>query len=204
MNITGVNTTQVLSNLQNEKTISNAFKTPRDYKKYLADEYECLRSKDYSVAIDPSLLSQAMGDDKTKEWLEFNLSLIPSCYEKTKSFVESNGSKLLSYQTTFNADGSITTETCSQSEVDPGTEKARKELEERIEKRREEKRSEQKKAAERAEEKKLEEKNAPNSSTVSATGTDIWDVTEKIVSGISNTNMVSSAGTIVVGFDTKI
>ncbi len=40
---------------------------------------------------------------------------------------------------------------CTQDEVDPGTEKARKELEERLEKRKEEKRAEEKKTEDKME-----------------------------------------------------
>ena len=36
----------------------------------------CIRDRDYSVNINSSLLSKAMGDEKTKQWLEYNLSLI--------------------------------------------------------------------------------------------------------------------------------
>lgn len=42
MNITGVNAQPVLSILQNEKSSSGYYKTSREYKKHLTDEYECL------------------------------------------------------------------------------------------------------------------------------------------------------------------
>ena len=44
----------------------------------------------------------------------------------------------------------------AEVEADPGTEKTRKELQERLEKKREEKKAEEKKAAEKAEEQKVQ------------------------------------------------
>ncbi len=55
------------------------------------------------------------------------------------------GCKVLSVTDTINGYDSITEEVLVTDEVDPGTEKARKELEERLEKRKEEKRAEEKK-----------------------------------------------------------
>ena len=67
-----------------EKTQSKTYGSARDYKKYLTEKYDCLRSKEYGVKINSSLLSKAMGDEKTKEWLEENLSAIPSAVEKSQ------------------------------------------------------------------------------------------------------------------------
>lgn len=84
-------------------------------------------------------MSKALGDEKTAEWLEYNLSLIPECVEKMKSAAAARGSKLVSCSITINGYDSITSETCTRSEADPGTEKARKQLEERLENIKEEK-----------------------------------------------------------------
>ena len=86
-----------------------------------------------------------MGDEKTKQWLEYNLSLIPKTIEQSRAYVAARGAKILSYSITINGYDSITEEVLVTDEVDPGTEKARKELEERLEKRKEEKRAEEKK-----------------------------------------------------------
>ncbi len=86
-----------------------------------------------------------MGDEKTKQWLEYNLSLIPESIEKLKAAQSARGCKVLSVTDTINGYDSITEEVLVTDEVDPGTEKARKELEERLEKRKEEKRAEEKK-----------------------------------------------------------
>ena len=55
------------SNTQNagSKT-GRTYKNAHEYKNYLTQKYDCLRSKDYSVNINSSLLSEAMGDEKDK------------------------------------------------------------------------------------------------------------------------------------------
>ena len=169
-----------------EKTQSKTYGSARDFKKYLTEKYDCLRSKEYGVKINSSLLSKAMGDEKTKEWLEYNLALIPETIEKMKSMQAARGCKVLSCTVKINGYDSMTEEVLVTDEADPGTEKARKELEERLEKKKEEKKAEEKKAAERAEEKRLEEQQAEKEATekmttVSATGTDIKAVTDKII-----------------------
>ena len=92
-----------------------------------------------------------MGDEKTKQWLEYNLSLIPESIEKLKAAQSARGCKVLSVTDTINGYDSITEEVLVTDEVDPGTEKARKELEERLEKRKEEKRAEEKKTEDKME-----------------------------------------------------
>ena len=81
MAVTGIGTyasyTNSYGNTQNagNKT-GRTYKNAHEYKNYLTQKYDCLRSRDYSVNINSSLLSEAMGDEKTKQWLEYNLSLI--------------------------------------------------------------------------------------------------------------------------------
>lgn len=149
-----------------------------------------------------------MGDEKTKEWLEENLSAIPSAVEKTKAQVAARGAKILSYEISIDGYDSMSAQLCTQVEADPGTEKTRKELQERLEKKREEKKAEEKKAAEKAEEKRLEEIKAEKETTekmtiVSATGTDIKAVTDKIIIAISNPSDLSKGGVLFAGFDAK-
>ena len=154
MAVTGIGTyssyTNSYGNTQNagNKT-GRTYKNAHEYKNYLTQKYDCLRSRDYSVNINSSLLSKAMGDEKTKQWLEYNLSLIPESIEKLKAAQSARGCKVLSVTDTINGYDSITEEVLVTDEVDPGTEKARKELEERLEKRKEEKRAEEKKAEEK-------------------------------------------------------
>ena len=156
MAVTGIGTyasyTNSYGNTQNagNKT-GRTYKNAHEYKNYLTQKYDCLRSRDYSVNINSSLLSEAMGDEKTKQWLENNLSLIPESIEKLKAAQSARGCKVLSVTDTINGYDSITEEVLVTDEVDPGTEKARKELEERLEKRKEEKRAEEKKTEDKME-----------------------------------------------------
>lgn len=137
-----------------EKTHSNT----REYRNYLTEKYKCLKSTEYSVEINSSLLSEALGDEKTSEWLEYNLALIPNVADNFKSAAAANGSKILSCNISINGYDDITTEMAGRFEADPGTEKTREELQERIKKIREEKKEEEKKAEEKRQEDKTLEK----------------------------------------------
>ncbi|MDE6364873.1 MAG: DUF1682 domain-containing protein [Lachnospiraceae bacterium] len=137
-----------------EKTYSNT----REYRNYLTQKYNCLKSTEYSVEINSSLLSKALGDEKTSEWLEYNLSLIPENVEKIKSTQAARGCKVLSCSIKINGYDSMTAETCVTDEVEPGTEKAREELKEKLKKIREEKKAEERKIEdEKLEEQRLDE-----------------------------------------------
>ncbi|MCM1084546.1 MAG: hypothetical protein NC428_13870 [Clostridium sp.] len=174
-----------------------AYSNTREYGAYLTEKYGCLKNSDYSVAINSSLLAEAANDEKTSMWLEYNLSLIPKVVDNIKSTVAAQGAKLISCNITMNGYDSMTTEVVTQVEADPGTEKARKELEEKIKERREEKKAEEEKTAKRREEKKAEEEKTAKRQaekkaaqeagtetgeyTVSVTGTDIKAVSQKII-----------------------
>ena len=141
-----------------------------------------------------------MGDEKTKQWLEYNLSLIPESIEKLKAAQSARGCKVLSVTDTINGYDSITEEVLVTDEVDPGTEKARKELEERLEKRKEEKRAEEEKAAEKRAEKRAAEEARIESGeyTISATGTNVKAVTQSVISAVLGTSAPMG-----VSFDVK-
>jgi len=154
MAIAGVSNNNYYSYVnQNNGNTDKAYSNVRDYKAYLSDKYECLKNSNYSVEINSSLLAKAASDEKTSKWLEYNLSLIPKVVDDVKSAAAARGSKLLSCNISMNGYDNMTTEVVTQVEVDPGTEKARKELEEKIKKIREEKKEE----ASRIEDEKLEE-----------------------------------------------
>ena len=69
MAVTGIGTyssyTNSYGNTQNagNKT-GRTYKNAHEYQNYLTQKYDCLRSRDYSVNINSSLLSKAMGDDQ--------------------------------------------------------------------------------------------------------------------------------------------
>ena len=185
-----------------------ARKMAKDELSYLTEKYECMKSKDYSVNINSSLLAKAASDEKTSEWLEYNLSLIPKVVDNIKSAAASRGAKMISCDITMNGYDSMTTEVVTQVEVDPGTEKAREELEEKIKERKEEKKAQEEKAAKRRDEKKAEEKAAEKRAegkeltemfTVSAAGSDVKSVTQNLIATISGTSEPKGAG-----FDIKV
>ena len=187
---------------------TTARKTAKDELSYLTEKYECMKSKDYSVNINSSLLAKATSDEKTSEWLEYNLSLIPKVVDNIKSAAAARGAKMISCDITMNGYDSMTTEVVTQVEVDLGTEKAREELEEKIKERRGEKKAQEEKAAKRRDEKKTEEKAAEKRAegkeltgtfTVSATGTDVKSVTQNLIAKVSGTSVSKEAG-----FDIKV
>ena len=205
MAVTGIGTyasyTNSYGNTQNagNKT-GRTYKNAHEYKNYLTQKYDCLRSRDYSVNINSSLLSKAMGDEKTKQWLEYNLSLIPKTIEQSRAYVAARGAKILSYSITIDGYDSMSSVMCTQDEVDPGTEKAREYLEEKIKKIKEEKKAEEEKAAEKRAEKRAAEEARIESGeyTISATGTDVKAVTQSVVSAALGTSAPMG-----VSFDVK-
>ena len=143
-------------NATEQQTAEKTYSNTREYSNYLTEKYKCLKSTEYSVEINSSLLSKALGDEKTSEWLEYNLALIPNVADNFKSAAAANGSKILSCNISINGYDDITTEMAGRFEADPGTEKTR---EERINKIREERKEEEKKEEEKkAEEKRQEDK----------------------------------------------
>ena len=167
-------------------------RTASDELSYLSEKYECLKSPGYSVKINSSLLAKAASDEKTSEWLEYNLSLIPNVVDNLKSAAAARGSKVISCNISINGYDSMTTEMVTQSEADPGTEEMQKELEEKIQKKREEKRAQEKQKAKRAGKNKAEEKQpikkAEKSSethTVTITGKDAESLTAQLIDKIN-------------------
>ena len=198
MAVTGIGTyasyTNSYGNTQNagNKT-GRTYKNAHEYKNYLTQKYDCLRSRDYSVNINSSLLSKAMGDEKTKQWLEYNLSLIPESIEKLKAAQSARGCKVLSVTDTINGYDSITEEVLVTDEVDPGTEKARKELEERLEKRK----AEKKETEERLEKQEKEERQY----NLKIDGKDVDDLTGKMVELVGTSTSIGVTENGVSAFD---
>ena len=174
------------------------YKNAHEYKNYLTQKYECLRSRDYSVNINSSLLSKAMGDEKTKQWLEYNLSLIPKTIEQSRAYVAARGAKILSYSITINGYDSMSSVMCTQDEVDPGTEKARKELEERLEKRKAEKKETEERLEKQRAEKQEQEERQYN---LKIDGKDVADLTGKMVELLGTSTSIGVTESGVSTFD---
>ena len=158
------------------------------------NRYDKIMEEIKKTNVNSSLLTKATSDEKTSEWLEYNLSLIPKVVDNIKSAAAARGAKMISCDITMNGYDSMTTEVCVKDEVDPGTEKAGEELEEKIKERREEKKEQEGKAAKRWEEEKAAERQAERKDqkegtfTVSVTGTDVKSVTQNIVAAVSGTS----------------
>ena len=117
----GANRNNTPENTQKtEKSVSN----PEAYRQHLTEKYDCLKSKDYTVTINASLLNQATGDEEKAAWLEENLALIPEIVENTRAKIEAGGGRMLSCGITIDGYDSMTMIVCAQSEAATGTEKA--------------------------------------------------------------------------------
>lgn len=146
MIITGVNNYSVYTSYNTtmkKQNVNKEYNNTREYKQYLNEKY-CLCSKDYSVTINSSLLTNAMADEKTRGWLEENLALIPKAVEKAKVDSAAWGGRLISYEISIDGYDSISSKACGVFEADPGTEHVREELENRLEKKREERKFDEK------------------------------------------------------------
>ena len=203
MDTNGKNAGDAVTNKQkSEKAYSNT----REYKSYLTDKYECLKSKDYSVTVDSSLMAKAATDEKTAQWLEYNLSLIPETVEKTKALVEARGSKVISHSIKINGYDSMSAELCTVAEADSGAEKARENLEKKLEKIREEKKEAKEKAEKKAEQDQIEkhlieiteDDNAKNLTT-SVAGTDVKSITDQLAEKLSSEKLVGTVGIDIRG-----
>ena len=194
MAVTGIGTyasyTNSYGNTQNagNKT-GRTYKNAHEYKNYLTQK---------SVNINSSLLSEAMGDEKTKQWLEYNLSLIPESIEKLKAAQSARGCKVLSVTDTINGYDSITEEVLVTDEVDPGTEKARKELEERLEKRKAEKKETEERLEKQRAEKQDQEERQYN---LKIDGKDVADLTGKMVELLGTSTSIGVTENGVSTFD---
>ena len=201
MDTSGRNAGDAVTNKQkSEKVYSNT----REYKTYLTDKYDCLKSKDYSVTVDSSLMAKAATDEKTAQWLEYNLALIPETVEKTKAIVEARGSRVISHSIKINGYDSMSAELCTVAEADSGAEKATENQEKKLERIREEKKKTKEKAEKKAEQEhieklrteKVEAKQKTEEVTISAIGTDVKSITSQLINGIS-----SGITNGTVGFD---
>ena len=97
---------------------------------------------------------------------------------QSRAYVAARGAKILSYSITINGYDSMSSVMCTQDEVDPGTEKARKELEERLEKRKTEKKETEERLEKQRAEKQDQEERQYN---LKIDGKDVADLTGKMV-----------------------
>ena len=172
-------------------------RTTREELSYLTDKYECLKSTEYSVSINSSLLEKAASDEKTSEWLEYNLSLIPSVVNNIKAAAAANGAKLVSCSITMDGYDSMTTEVCVTDVVDPGTEKAKEELKQKIKEIKEEKKAREEKAAKRRKEKKAEEEKTVQRRAEKKAAEKAGDKTGEYTMRVTETDIKAAAQKII-------
>lgn len=148
----------------NSPVQAQTYQSTKEYSEYLNSNYSCLKpANGSSVVISPNLLEKAASDEKTAKWLEYNLSLMPDVMDRIYESAARSGSRIISCEVSFDGYDSITTTVCSVSEADPGTEEAKKLLEEVREKNRERREKQEKMLEENKERKQAEKVRAENS-----------------------------------------
>ncbi len=179
-----------------------------DYSKYLQDKYSYMNTGTTSmqgvpttVSVSSAFLKKCMDDPEKAKYLEENLAALPECASYAVSHAQGTLTSL-SYQ--IDANGNITG--ISSGTNDPDGKIARENAkrkaqekraaEERAAKRRAEKKAEEEKAAERRAEKKAAEEARTETGdfTVSATGTDIKAVTQKVIAASLGSSAPAGAG----------
>ncbi len=182
-----------------KEEIKTGYKNVNNYSKYLQGKYSYMNTGTTSmegvpttVSVSGAFLRQCMNDPEKAKYLEENLAAIPDCASYAVSHALGTLTSL-SYQ--FDADGNITI--ISSGTNDPDGKIARenakrkaqekKAAEEKAAKKRAEKKAEEKAAKKRAEKKAANEVTEKGEYTVSATGSDVKNVTEKAMTASMGT-----------------
>ena len=173
--------------------IRTGYSNVNDYSKYLQSRYGYMNTGTTSmqgvpttVSVSSAFLKKCMNDPEKAKYLEENLAAIPDC---VKSAV--NGCQWtltnLSYQ--IDANGNITI--TGSGTNDPDGKIAR----ENAERKAKEKKAQEEKTAKRRAEKKVAEEARTETGeyTVSATGTDIKAVTQKVIAASLGTSVPTGA-----------
>ena len=174
---------------QNNTSKTNGYKSVREYSNYLMGKYSCLTpGKNVAVSVTSGLLRKAMGDEKTGEWLERELSKAPDYIKRAQHSAISHGSRLISVSIEFGEEYSTMTtigvfgETGTDSDIDKWMEKIKESKEEK------------KVAEEKLKEQKIE------AYSYTFKGADLKSVTDSFIAKISS---LSSTMSSVSGFDMK-
>ncbi len=180
--------------------IKTGYSNVNDYSKYLQEKYSYMNTGTTSmqgvpttVSVSSAFLKKCMNDPEKATYLEENLAAIPNCVKLLCDYVKTApGSPVVTYAT-YKIDENGNISIASGSTNDPDGKiakenaerkaKEKKAQEEKAAKRREEKKAEEEKAAERRAEKKAAEEAGKETGeyTVSATGTDVKAVTQKVI-----------------------
>lgn len=185
---------QKMARSANSTAQAQTYQSVKEYSEYLNSKYSCLKpANGSSVVINPNLLEKAATDEKTAEWLEYNLSLMPDVMDKIYESAAQSGSRVISCEVSFDGYDSMTTHICGVFEADPGTDEAKKLLEEAREKNKERREKQEKMLEENKERKQAEKVRTENLRE------------KKIVSSDANSllNMIAYKG-VIIGNSTNI
>ena len=188
-----------------------------DYSKYLQGKYSYMNTGTTSmqgvpttVSVSSAFLKKCMNDPEKAKYLEENLAVLPDCASYAVSHaqgtltsieyrIDANGNITGILSGTNDPDGKIARENAERKA------KEKKAQEEKASKRREEKKAEEEKAAKRRAEKNAARKEqieglaeGEKEFTVTATGTDIKAVTQKVIAA-----SVGTTAPAVASFDIK-
>ena len=187
--------------------IKTGYSNVNDYSKYLQGKYSYMNTGTTSmqgvpttVSVSSAFLKKCMNDPEKAKYLEENLAALPDCASYAVSHAQGT---LTSIEYRIDANGNITGISSGTNDPDgkiakenaERKAKEKKAQEEKAAKRRAEKKAEEEKAAERRAEKKAAEEARTETGeyTVSATGTDIKAVTQKVIAATSATSAPTGA-----------
>ena len=191
------NNVGISGSYQNNTSKTNGYKSVREYSNYLMGKYSCLTpGKNVAVSVTSGLLRKAMGDEKTGEWLERELSKAPDYIKRAQQSAIFHGSKLTSVSIEFCEEYSTMTTIGVFGES--GTDSSINKWMENINKNIEEQKAAQKKTDKKAAEEKLREQRIEHTYTFK--GSDLKSVTDSFIEKMSYLSVPISFDS---GFDMK-
>ena len=184
------NNTGFISGYQTNK--SSEYKNVREYSNYLMDRYSCLKpGNNVAVSVTPGLLRKAMGDEKTGQWLEREISKAPDYIKAAQDSASARGSRLVSCSIEFGEEYT-TMYTCTVTDT-PGTDEDIDKWIERIKENKEKQKKDEKKAAEeKLTEQRIEEHTFK--------GSNLKSVTDSFIKEMYS---LGNAESFITGFDMK-
>lgn len=193
--------------------IKTGYSNVSDYSKYLQDRYSYMNTGTRSmqgvpttVSVSSAFLKKCMNDPEKATYLEENLAAIPDCVSYATSHslgtltsisiqMDANGNITMISTGTSDPDGRIARENAKRKANE------QKEKADRLEKKRTEKKEQEERLAKIRAEKKAKIE-ALQSREVTVTGSDIWNLTEKMAEAISHSDNATLSET--AGLDFKI
>jgi len=89
------------------------YKNPYEYAKYVKKHFECMKADGYQVTISERLYYRATKDKKIEQWLENNLTMLPSCMKSLSDIITVTGGHIVSCICHMNNYNNISTEICA-------------------------------------------------------------------------------------------